>query len=153
MKFAELIDTRKKALAALEKRMAAKPSRELAEKLGQATMDAKVRGIEQRIVRLERQRKATLGRIDAALAEEQAALAAVRQLKVATPGDKPQPVKARTAEPKSVKPKPTGTGSAKAKAAKASPARAKATVAKTAKTKARKTKPAKTKSAGKSPKR
>ena len=118
MSFADLIDTQRKALAALEKRLAAKPSRELAERLGQATIDAKSRRIEARIARLEGQREATVARIDAALASEKAALAAIRKLTPAAPAEPPapQPGKTEPAKPRREKTHPGKIKLAKVKA-------------------------------------
>ena len=97
MKLAELIDTQQKSLAALEKRMAARPSRELSEKLGEASLESKTRRIKQRIARLERQREMAVARIDAALASEHAALAAIEKLPRPGPGGKREAPKARAA--------------------------------------------------------
>ena len=117
MKFAELVATRMKAIDALEKRMSAKPTRELADKLGKATAAAQVERIERRIARLDRHKTATLARIDAALAHEQEALTAARKRAQDIPGTQPKgktssapqkpakPVKsaAKTARPRSAK--------------------------------------------------
>lgn len=119
MKFAELVATRMKAIDALEKRMSAKPTRELADKLGKATAAAQVERIEQRIARLDRHKSATLARIDTALASEKEALAAARKRAKALPGElskggsdvaSPKPAKAvkaaaKTTRTKSAKPR------------------------------------------------
>lgn len=80
MKFAELVAARMQAVDALEKRMMAKPTAELAEKLGKTTLAAHAGRIEQRIARLDRQRAATLARIDTALESEHAALSMIRKM-------------------------------------------------------------------------
>lgn len=122
MKFAELVATRIKAIDALEKRMSARPTRELADKLGKATTVAQVERIEQRIARLDRHKTATLARIDAALTNEHEALAAARKRADELPGTQPKdrtdtapapkkptkPVKsavAKATRPKSAKPR------------------------------------------------
>lgn len=98
MKLEELVATRMKEVDALGKRMAAKPTAELAEKLGAETLAAHAGRIEQRIARLEGQRAASLARIDTALETEHAALAVVRKMAegmpVARPGKEAQPAKA-----------------------------------------------------------
>lgn len=120
MKFAELVATRMKAIDALEKRMSAKPTRELADKLGKATAAAQVEQIERRIARLDRYKTAALARIDAALANEKEALAAARKRAKELPGEaskggsdvaSPKPAKvaktaaAKTTRSKSAKPR------------------------------------------------
>jgi hypothetical protein len=124
MKLAELIETQQKSLAALEKRMAARPTRELAEKLGEASIEAKTRRIKQRISRLESQREMAVARIDAALASELAALAAIEKLPRPGPDGKREAPKARAAAAPSAKAKAGKTRAAprarttKAKASK-----------------------------------
>ncbi|WP_343519429.1 hypothetical protein [Sphingomonas sp.] len=87
MKFTELVASRMKAIDALEKRMSAKPTRELADQLGRATAAAQVERIELRIKRLDRHKAATLARIDAALANEKQALAAAQKRAKEPPGE------------------------------------------------------------------
>ncbi|MBA3339002.1 MAG: hypothetical protein H0T54_04520 [Geodermatophilaceae bacterium] len=89
MKFAELIAARMQAVDALEKRMMAKPTADLAEKLGKATLAAHAGRIEQRIARLDRQRATTLARIDTALETEHAALAVIRKMAEGMPAARP----------------------------------------------------------------
>lgn len=125
MKLAELIDTQQKSLAALEKRMAARPSRELAEKLGEASLGAKAHYIKQRISRLERQREMAVARIDAALASEHAALAAIERLSRAAPGGKRAAAKAELAEPSPAKSKVGKTRPPRVRTTKAKPSRKK----------------------------
>lgn len=80
MKLAELVAARMQAVDALEKRMMEKPTAELAERLGETTLAARAGRIEQRIARLDRQRAATLARIDTALESEHAALSTIRKM-------------------------------------------------------------------------
>jgi hypothetical protein len=95
MKFAELVAARAQAVDALEKRMQAKPTPGLADKLGKETLAAQAGQIERRIARLDRQRAATLARIDAALDSEHAALSVIRKLTedlpTASPGKETRP--------------------------------------------------------------
>lgn len=87
MKIAELVEARMKTVESLEKRLSAKPSAQLAEKLGKETLAAQAESIERRIARLDQQRVATLERYDAALKTEHAALDEVRKLTAHLPLD------------------------------------------------------------------
>lgn len=89
MNFAELIAARKEQVDALEQRLAAKPTGELADKLGKATLAAQIGRIEQRIARLDQQRTAAIARIDTALEAEYAALASLRKVAAETPSSRP----------------------------------------------------------------
>lgn len=89
MKIAKLIETQLSALASLEKRLAEKPSRQSAEKLGKEAVELRTRTIEGRIARLESQKAAALSRFDTALATEHAALAAACNQKAGPPTDEP----------------------------------------------------------------
>lgn len=96
MNFAELIAARKEQVDALEKRMAAKPTGELADKLGKATLAAQIGRIEQRIARLDQQRTATIARIDTALEAEHAALSSLRKVAADTPPGRPDAAEEKT---------------------------------------------------------
>lgn len=124
MKLAELLDARQKSLGELEKRMAARPSAEMAQKLGEAGLEAKVQRIRERISRLESQREAAVARIDAALVNERAALAAIERLP--RPGVKDNPSQAQQPgnAPKGTKVQPAATRAAAAKNTKVQPAAA-----------------------------
>jgi hypothetical protein len=141
MKLEELVATRMKEVDALGKRMAAKPTAELAEKLSTETLAAHAGRIEMRIARLEGQRSAVLDRIDTALKTEQAALLAIRKMADAIPAARP----GKEAQPGMTAPSPraapaakaarTESPSAKAKVGKTLRARAPASKARAAKKK------------------
>jgi hypothetical protein len=119
MKLAELLDARQKSLGELEKRMAAAPSAEMAQKLGEAGLEAKVQRIKERIARLKSQREVAVARIDAALVNERAALAAVERLP--RPGLKDSPAQTQqpgNAPPEATKVQPGATRAAAAKTTK-----------------------------------
>ncbi|MCW4460959.1 hypothetical protein OK349_04515 [Sphingomonas sp. BT-65] len=119
MKFADLVATRMKAIDALEKRMSARPTRELADQLGKATAAAQIERIELRIARLDRHKAATLARIDAALANENEALTAARKRAKEQPGMVSKGG-SDVASPKSAKPaKPAAKATRSKSAAKA----------------------------------
>lgn len=120
MKFAELVAARMQAIDALEKRMRAKPTAELAEKLGEATLAGHAGRIEQRIARLDRQRAATLARIDTALESEHAALSVIRKMAEDRPAARPGK-ETKPSKPASV---PSGSSGKEAAASK-KPVRAK----------------------------
>ena len=79
MKLANFAEAQMKAFAALEKRFAAKPTREIADSLAKETFATRIGNIEARIDRLERHKTATLARIDASLASEHEALGAIKR--------------------------------------------------------------------------
>lgn len=93
MKLANFAETQMQAFAALEKRFAAKPTRETADGLAKETFATRIGHIEARIDRLESHKTATLARIDASLASEREALGAIKRLAAGLTGSvaKPEP--------------------------------------------------------------
>lgn len=102
MKLAIFAEAQMKAFAALEKRFAAKPTRETADGLAKETFATRIGHLEQRIARLERHKVATLARIEASLASEREALDSVKRHAAGLPVAvvKPKTKSAKGAKPK-----------------------------------------------------